>query len=146
MNFVFRDSKHAESLKRDLWNGQKSQIRPRRDGNRSETRISQLRELRVNCSARFRVRFSTPFKQDRPFIVRPLILLPPPSRSRDCRFLANHAASVKVLTIHVFFISANLVGYFCLSCMRDMHASVFFKLFVYLFIKFLPVIVNFFIF
>lgn len=93
----------AESLKRDLWNGQKSQIRPRRDGNRSETRISQLRELRVNCTARFRVRFSTPFKQDRPFIVRPLILFPPPSRSRDCRFLANHAAGVKVLTIHIFF-------------------------------------------
>lgn len=117
-NFIFCDSNHAERLKRDLSNGQKSQIRPRRDGNRSETRISQVRELRVNCTARFRVRFSTPFKQDRPFIVRPLILFPPPSRSRDCRFLANHVASIKDLTIHVFFIfSVNSVGYFYPACM-----------------------------
>lgn len=134
MNFVFRDSKHAESLKRDLWNGQKSQIRPRRDGNRSETRISQLRELRVNCSARFRVRFSTPFKQDRPFIVRPLILLPPPSRSRDCRFLANHAASVKVLTIHVFFsfLLIWLVTFVYPACVICMHRFFSNSLFIYL--------------
>src|SRR5436190_12111196 len=85
-NFIFRDSKHTrcerESLisERSLKRAEKPNPDLVETEIASETRISQLRELRVNCSARFRVRFSTPFKQDRTFIVRPLILFPPPSR------------------------------------------------------------------
>lgn len=121
MNRILHDLNRVESLEQDLWNGQESQIRPRRDGNRSETRISQLRELRVNCSARFRVRFSTPFKQDRPaFIVRPLILFPHSSRPLPIEitwlqiFSESCGKRREVLTIHVFPSLSNSVSCSCL--------------------------------